>query len=366
MKILIFSHEFPPQVGGAGIVAEQYASCLGLAGHAVTVLTHSFGQASSCGLYKVQRVKTLGKLRFLMYRKAVNFSEYDAVVLNDITAAYTAGLLFRRRLLKKSIMMLHGSEPENIFIHPTGIKKYTFFRRFYVRALKNVPLIVSVSKFMKKKFLGYSGLMSLSQKITVVPNFVDHTLFSSSHDPSFRASLGISNESFLLLTVSRVVFKKGFLEKLEIFHRLINEGKKDYYWVIVGDGADFSEIKSIVLKRGLSDRIFFLGSVNRHGLPRIYSSCDLFWLLSNFEESFGLVYLEAQACGCPVMGRNAAGVMEAIHHNESGYLVDNGEQAYQILVSGEFLKLKQAQVVGNARQFDSTVLMRILAHFPNQ
>ena len=363
MKILIFTNEFPPKIGGAGFVAEEYASCLSKAGHNVTVLTQFQENASySCG-YKVHQVKTLNKLWFLSYRNALNFEEYDLIILNDVGAAYTAGLFLNKTCLSKSIMLLHGSEPETIFLNPSSFRRLTFFKTVYKRALNNVARIVAVSQFMKSKFLNYTKLDYLSQKIEVLPNFINHDVFYPKPDPSFRKSFGLPENAFLLVTASRVVLGKGYLEKISIFERLVSRADKNLYWMIAGDGSDLQQIKNEVKARKLSDRVLFLGSMPRNELVRVYSNADLFWMLSNYEESLGLVYIEAQACGCPALARNAAGAKEAIIDGKTGYLVDSEDLVIDLFNTTDFLKFDKRDITLFAQSFHCRSLVGFVEVF---
>jgi glycosyltransferase involved in cell wall biosynthesis len=363
MKILIFSHEFPPQLGGAGVVGEEYASCLSKHGHNVTVLTKCRENVSNSTGYKIHQVKTLGKLWFFSYRNALNLSDYDLIILNDVGAAYTAGLFFNKALLSKSIMLLHGSEPETIFLNPVRYRRFTLFKIFYKRALSNVSKIVAVSQFMKAKFLNYTKLEGLSQKIEVIPNFINHDVFYPVPDPSYRKSLGLPEDAFLLVTASRVVLGKGYLEKVSIFERLVLKTDKNLYWIIAGDGNDLQQIKNEVKARDLTDRVMFLGSLPRTELVTVYSNADLFWMLSNYEESLGLVYIEAQACGCPALAINAAGAREAILDGKTGYLVDTEEQVIELFNSSDFLNFNEHDLTNFAQRFHCRSLVAFVKSF---
>ncbi|MBR7889325.1 glycosyltransferase family 4 protein [Marinomonas sp. A79] len=357
MKILIFSHEFPPAIGGAGVVADEYAMCLTKAGHDVTVLTSLRENASYADDFIVHQVKKLNKLWFLSYRSALDFEEYDLIVLNDVGAAYTAGLFFNKTCLSKSIILLHGSEPETIFLKPSYYRKLTFFKTVYKRVLNNVVKIIAVSDFMKSKFLNYTKLYHLSQKIEVLHNFISHDVFYPQPDPSYRKSLGLPEDAFLMVTASRVVLGKGYLEKISIFERLVSKSEKNLFWLIAGDGNDLQEIKNKVKALKLDERILFLGSLPRKDLVKIYSNANLFWLLSNYEESLGLVYIEAQACGCPALARNAAGAKEAILDGKTGYLVDNEDQVLKLFSSSSFLKFDKRDITKFTQGFHCSSLV---------
>lgn len=360
MKILIFSHEFPPQVGGAGVVAQEYAHCLSEAGHEVTVLTQDLGNSSTYDNFDIVRVKTIKSLWFFSYRKSINFKAFDLIILNDVGATYTAGLFFEDSLLAKSIVVLHGSEPERVFLKPSLKRQLTFFKKTYIRAINGARNIISVSHFMKGKFIKNTGLYDLESKIHVVHNFIDRDIFKPKSNLSFRTRLGLSEDVFLLVSASRLVFDKGYLEKINIFESLVDCSQKEFFWVIAGDGPNSNKIKEVVKNKGLDKRILFLGAVSRVELSEIFSSADLFWLLSNYEESLGLVYIEAQACGCPALGRNSSGVREAILDKKTGCLIDNDDDVKEFLLSKSSLDLFSKEAVEFLNNFDGRNLINFI------
>jgi glycosyltransferase involved in cell wall biosynthesis len=360
MKILVFSDEFPPEIGGAGAVAQEYVRCLSGASHDVTVLTRRLKHKCRTSCCKMVEVKVIWKLWFLAYKKAVNFELYDLIILNDVRAIYTAGLMLSQRALSKAIVIIHGGEPKKIFFKPSFLRRVTLFGLIYKRALKDCVLIIAVSNFMKEKFLRSANTPELESKTVVVANFVDAGVFFRREDSDFRKALGVNSEAILLSTVGRVVMDKGYLEMIEIFKRLILETRTEVYWLIVGDGPDLDTIKNLINSMKLTNNVFFLGRLRREEIPNVYSNSDLFWMLSNFEESFGLVYLEAQACGCPVLARDSGGTRESIKDGETGYLLNDDEEVFELLKSERFLKLQKTKIVNFSKKFDSHVFKRFL------
>jgi len=125
----------------------------------------------------------------------------------------------------------------------------------------------------------------------------------------------------------------------EVFKRLI---KKDdgFVWIIVGDGKFKKEFEEIVNKDKLAEKVIFKGKVPRDELYKYYKCADVFWLISKYKESFGLVYLEAQAYGCPAIGLNKYGVKEAIEDDKTGFLVDSVDSSLDIFLEKRYKKLK--------------------------
>jgi D-inositol-3-phosphate glycosyltransferase len=95
-------------------------------------------------------------------------------------------------------------------------------------------------------------------------------------------------------------------------------------------------LKAIASSLGVRDRVDFLGSVAHHELPYFYGASDV-CLMPSYSESFGLVALEAQACGRPVVGSGVAGLRSVVRDEVSGFLVDDHDPAAYAEKIGQLL-----------------------------
>ncbi|MBH0011577.1 glycosyltransferase family 4 protein [Pseudoalteromonas sp. NZS100_1] len=337
-KVLMFSHELPPQGGGAGVVGLQYCCELAEAGFEVTLLTKKKGAypktLKNVDIIGVTYIPKLYLIPYYFKLKKINLADYNHIILNDMVSVHVAGFCFSESELNKSISFLHGSEPETVYRSPNIYQKLTCLNYFYSRAIQHVARIISVSHYMKSKFLKETPFKN-GEKIKVY-----HSKLGSDFFPMKPAPLKPrgKEEIDIILTVSRIERGKGFIEMYEVFKKLIElDGK--FEWKIVGDGSFKHEFESIVKKDNLENYIHFEGKVERSSLRRYFESANVFWLLSNYKESFGLVYLEAQACYCPAIGYRRYGVIEAINENETGFLVSNAEQSINIFINRDYEKL---------------------------
>jgi phosphatidylinositol alpha-1,6-mannosyltransferase len=105
----------------------------------------------------------------------------------------------------------------------------------------------------------------------------------------------------------------------------------DVGYVVVGTGPDRDRLERLAASLGVLERVRFAGFVPDDLLPSYYHGCDLFALISRHApgraavEGFGIVFLEAGACGRPVLGGRSGGVADAVAEGESGLLVDPGD-----------------------------------------
>ncbi|MGO3443884.1 MAG: glycosyltransferase family 4 protein, partial [Pseudoalteromonas distincta] len=263
--------------------------------------------------------------------KSISLSDYSHIILNDMVSVHVAGFCFTKNELKKSISFLHGSEPETVFHSPDIYQKLAGLNYFYSKAIQQVARIISVSHYMKSKFLEETPFKK-DKKIKVCYSKLGSDFFPMREPPiKPRGKEGID----IILTVSRVEKGKGFVEMYEVFKKLIKLDKQ-FEWQIVGDGSFKKEFELIVKKDNLVEYIKFIGKVERTALKSYFESANVFWLLSNYKESFGLVYLEAQSFYCPAIGYKKFGVAEVIHSGKTGFLVSEAEECLEIFLHRKY------------------------------
>lgn len=363
-NILIVSQELPPMIGGAGIVALQNATLLADIGHTVTLLSvkggNSLPESKNFKIITVPRIPKVWVLFLAWHIKHLPLNTYDAIIVNDIGAALVFSLFFinNSNVIGKTFIYLHGGEIRSIFEKPNKFFKLVHFTEKYINLLKRCKGIIAVSNYMKNYFISRCPTTISQDKIHVVYAGIDDKLFYPI-STNIRTEIGIPAERTLLLSVSRITKDKGYDIMLEIFAKIIAQDKR-FHWIIVGNGPYLEQLKKKAKEMNLLEYITFTGSVQRTQLPYYYSCSDLFWLLSE-REAFGLVYIEAQACGVPAMGFRRCGVVEAINEGISGYLVDDAEESVPILMARDYLFLDKKKIISFAEQFYLTKQIHKLA-----
>lgn len=342
-RILIISYEFPPVVGGAGSVAKDLA--IGLKEQAeVHVLTEYIDeketekrQKGGYVLHEVKSKRGLRPLNYWNYIKNMNLDGFHKIIINDARASMVATLFFSEKLLSKTVVYIHGREPEEIVKNPSRLTRLIGYPKRYEEFLKKSSRIVSVSNYMKEKILA-TGMDIDSKKIEVIYNGIRSEEFYPKKS-DFRMKYKIKEDKTIILSVSRIVEEKGYKEMSEIFKRVCEKDKK-FHWVVAGSGAYLDELKNRIEQWKLTDNVTFLGGVEREKLAEIYSAGDLYWLLSNFDEALGLTYLEARFCGTPALARNKSGERETIDKGITGHLADDDNDAMNYILEKTYLNLK--------------------------
>jgi phosphatidyl-myo-inositol dimannoside synthase len=147
-------------------------------------------------------------------------------------------------------------------------------------------------------------------------------------DPAFRERLlGPRAGSPLILTVGNLVERKGHDMVIEALPQVIRR-IPDATYLVVGDGPYRDALARLAQTVGVREHVVFAGRCAAADLPAIYALSDVFVMPSRVRpadcdvEGFGLVFLEANACGKPVIGGRTGGIPEAIVDGETGFLVD--------------------------------------------
>ena len=169
-----------------------------------------------------------------------------------------------------------------------------------------------------------------AERIAVVAPGVDLATFGPMDRAEARLKIGYEGTRILLF-VGRLERLKG----VEIILRalaLLADRHPDVRLLVLGeDSRDALEgekerLRAIAEGLGIAPRVDFLGPVAHHELPYFYSAAEA-CLMPSYSESFGLVGLEAQACGCPVIASNVAGLASVVRDDVTGYLVSGADPA---------------------------------------
>ena len=144
-----------------------------------------------------------------------------------------------------------------------------------------------------------------------------------------RASLGLDAGQRLILSVGRMQRRKGFDKVVAAVPTLVSRGC-DAHVALIGIGEQMDELKALAAQLGVADRVHFLGHVSPDDLPRWYNACDVFAMpnreIDGDTEGFGMVFLEAGACGKPCIAGRAGGTGSAVVDGVTGLRVDGTAQ----------------------------------------
>ena len=207
------------------------------------------------------------------------------------------------------IILTHGTDAWNI---KSTLKKY---------ALINAKKVVSVSRYTAQCI--EEQIPSLKNKIFILPNSVDTEKFLPKEKSDYLLEKYQLFGYKIMLTVARLdVYDrdKGY-DKVILALPKVLEIIPNLKYILIGEGDDLPRIKNLISELNLNKHVILTGYISDDRLPDYYNLCDLF-IMPSKQEGFGIVFLEALACGKPVIAGNKDGSREALLEGKLGILVD--------------------------------------------
>jgi len=330
MNILMMSPGFPPMIGGIATRSCESAQNLVKLGEQVTVLTmapkadsgrtnyHDFNVINVSWLSKIASRGTIGFIT-----KVIVFFFYGGYIAKvrkiDLIYSTLVDVGFSSMLISKLFgipyfVAIHGME----VTAPKGIgKKWLMF------VLKGARALTILANRQRASLL---KLGIPDEKIHFIPEGIDIDRFSLVNKNQEIVSRLALDGKKVILTVGRLVKRKGHDMVIKSLPRVLGKVPEAIY-LIVGTGPEEQNLRELTRALGLEEKVIFAGFVPDEDLPGYYSSSDVFIMVSREIgekdiEGFGLVFLEANACGKPVIGGKSGGISDAVADGVSGVLVD--------------------------------------------
>jgi phosphatidylinositol alpha-1,6-mannosyltransferase len=322
--LLLFSSDYPPNDGGIARLCSEIATGLARAGANVQVIA----AAPRKGIPTPP-----SRTRELRVRHSRPWREWESYrALRDRTCRgpvicgvwYPDGLLAQAAGARPRVILAHGHE-----LMPTKARwRREIWRKMLRFVCESADLVVANSEYTRKLVLeGAPGVNALA-----IPLAVDHERFSPGDAQEAKRRFGVANK-VVLSSVSRLQAYKGHDVVLRAIAASSERSRRNLVYLIAGKGPHQGELERQVTELGLAEQVRFLGFVPEDDLPDLYRASDLFLLCTREVierqevEGFGLAFLEAQACGTPVIGTRTGGIPDAIEEGEGGWLIKQDDAA---------------------------------------
>jgi glycosyltransferase involved in cell wall biosynthesis len=351
MKIVLISSEFPPGPGGIGQHAYSLAKSLNSSDFEIIVLSPAdyasedeVIQFDKSQLFRIVRFNRSGPISTYTNRIRQIYSclrkyEIKHVILTGKFPLWVGLLLKLSKPYTKTIAILHGSE---VNLQNWLLRKFTHI------AINKADQIVAVSSFTKSILPLY---ISSKREIHVIPNGID---VQDAGEVIIEDEIKLIG-SPCLLTIGHVTPRKGQHRVIKALPGLVEKYPGIHYHMI-GTPNTKKEVEQLAFNLGVGQHITFHNRVKRHeDLEKYYNACDIFMLLSENQsdgdvEGFGIVALEANLSGKPVVGAINCGIEDAVKNDFSGYLVD-GNNSIEIAAAVELCLLNKERLEITSRDW---------------
>ncbi len=341
MRIAHLTATFPPYRGGAGNTAFRFAREQAERGHRVEVFTAPApGEIPDPGAVVVHRIDPVFAIgNAPLIPSLARIDGFDVVHLHypfifgaELTLL---GRLSRRR--RDQALLVHYKNR----LVADGVRGAMFEAYEHtvapalIRAADRV-CVLSPDHAASVPYLRRAGERDPA-KVVVMPNGVDSELFSPGSGAEVRERLGIPAEATVaafVATLDRAHHFKRLGLAIDALARLDDPG---VHLIVAGGGELLEGFRAGAAEAGLADRVHFLGAVPHPELPAVLRAADLFLLTTEPPESFGIVVIEAMACGLPAIASDYPGVRAVVDPGETGVLVERGNPDAVAAALGELV-----------------------------
>jgi phosphatidyl-myo-inositol dimannoside synthase len=329
--ILIPAYDFKPLLGGVANYGHELAVQFSKRArvHVLSRKLPGMEEFDQRLPYKVSRIRTpqSALLSFPLFartlRRLIRLQPPDAVFC---PMWFPDGAACRWALKGAPIpyfVAAHGTEVFEDFTTVRNSVRTVLVRRLKRKVFHDAEKVFPVSQYTRKAVLEEAG--GNDNGVITVNNGVNSMIFKKTAVNSNVEARYRPRGERILLTVTRLYPYKGVDRMLESLPA-ISQAVPDVKYLIVGEGPDRQRLEDLTGRLGLQTQVCFLGRLALSEVVELYNLADLFVMLSREEppdvEGFGLVFLEAAACGLPSVGGRSGGIPDAIDEGKSGWLVD--------------------------------------------
>lgn len=313
-----------PSVGGSGVVGTELGKLLAERGHEIHFITSSvpfrlnkvypniyFHEVTvnqySVFQYPPYDLALASKMAEVAEREQLDILHVHYAIPHAI-CAFLAKQMIGEKI--KIITTLHGTDITVLGSDPSLNNLIRF-------GIEQSDVVTAVSNSLIEET---NELVRPNKEIQTVYNFIDERVYFPRDMSGLKKEYGIQEDEKVLIHISNFRKVKRVQDVVQAFAQIVKRVKTKL--LLVGDGPEFCTIIQLVKSLHIEDHVLFLGK--QDNVTELLAMSDLMLLLSE-KESFGLVLLEAMACGVPCIGTRVGGIPEVIQHGETGYICEVGD-----------------------------------------
>lgn len=332
MKILMVNYEYPPLGGGGGVFSRHLAEELSK-NNTITVITSNFG------LYKPRELS--GGVEIIRVPVIMRADQNKASIVSMLSF-FPASLWTGYRLLReRQFDIVHS-----MFAIPSAPSGLALSKKFHIPHVlsvlggdiydpsknlsphKNPALHYTVKKMMRKSDKVVALSSDIKRRAIEYYNIFNGMdiihlgIPKPQVEAKTRGDFKFNKEDILLITVGRLVPRKGLQDLIKVVHDIKDPNIK---LIVIGDGPEKTKLGELSRSLNVSNNVFFFGHVSDEEKFSLLDLSDIY-VSSSQHEGFGIVFLEAMASGLPVVCYDKGGQTDFLQDNKTGFLVNFGDR----------------------------------------
>jgi glycosyltransferase involved in cell wall biosynthesis len=333
MNILVINYEYPPIGGGGGFVTRDILESMASMGHDVSVLTSHYDNLEYEEVIngvRIIRVPVFFRRKVEVANIPSMLSYFPMAFLNgyvrfakvsfDIVNTHFAipsgpvGQLLAKKLRVPNVLSIHGGD----IYDPSKLSsphRVPFLFHTVRAMLKSADRLVAQSNDTKQNAVRY---YDIKRHIDLIPLGIKKPVFEKKK----REDFDLSEDDFVFCTIGRLVKRKNTEEALTVLSNV--KGQSRVKFLIIGDGPERRKLEIAIRKLNLSDSVCMMGNVSDEVKFQLLDLSDCY-LSTALHEGFGLVFLEAMACGLPIICFNNGGQTDFLVNGRNGFLTEVGD-----------------------------------------
>ena len=370
MKIAFFTNCYKPLINGVVSSIVSLKESFEKKGHETFIFAprvESY-QDEEANIFRYHSINLTHRVKYpvaiplsLRAGQAITAFKPDIIHLHHPFVLSLPAIMYAAKLRIPKVLTIHTQyERYAYYVSPIPhVITNEAIRRIIFNLSDKVDIITTPSQSMKDLIGNYK----IKKEVAVIPNAIDIDLFREKDEQEIallRKELQISPDDIVILYLGRVSLEKN-IDKIIKALAIIRDKKIDNFkFIVVGDGTAVKQLNSLADSLGLTEKVKFVGAIEREKVRYYYQIGDIF-SFSSTSETFGMVIIEALASGLPVLAVKAPGAVDIITDGLDGILVEDdvyqfAEQLENLIKNRELRQELSSNALQTVKRYSSDTI----------
>ncbi len=332
MRIAFFTNCYKPLINGVVSSIVSLKESLEKKGHETFVFAPRVEayRDEEANIFRYHSINLTNRVKYpvaiplsMRAGQVINEFKPDIIHLHHPFVLSLPAIMYATKLKIPKMLTIHTQyERYAYYISPIPqIITNEAIRRIIFNLADKVDIISTPSQSMKELIGNYK----IKKEIVVIPNAIDIDIFRKKDKQEvnlLKKELQIDPDEVVVIYVGRVSLEKNIDKIIKALAIVQNKKIDNFRFIVVGDGTAVKQLNNLVNSLKLSEKVKFVGAINREMVKLYYQIGDIF-AFSSTSETFGMVIIEALASGLPVLAVKAPGAVDIIKDGFDGILVED-------------------------------------------